>query len=303
MIRYIFLLLTILVFSVSHNTYGQYKPRTKKKQYYGNPRLHKPIYRWVTGSYRKHGLEFSFGPTYTFTPVKPLEGEMRVNTHTPTMDSTLNYSLETKGRLGAFAEIGMVHITKRPRKVIHYFDWGIGFKLLGGAEIARTTVYDSRDSILGVLDGQGEFYNGYLYGRFSMHSVFQMNEHLFLDNSLGFNVDYLAMPGNQVYDGYRPPIEQKFQGDVTAQLNYALGLGIKPNINKGFFIIPTIELPFFTAYEWNGGTPQFHWFSSKYYPAMVKLRLVWLFRKHPDDCPPVEINEDDKQRARDFQSR
>lgn len=297
----VLLLLIALSFTIGLN--AQYKPKNKKKQFYGNQRIQMPLYRWVTGDYARNGIQFSFGPTYTFTKTGVSEGEHSIISSSSGADSLLRYNQEAKGRLGAFVEIGMVHITKKPRKLLHYYDWGVGFKLYGGREITNTNVYDNRDTLIGSLEGEGKFYNGYLYGRFSAHNVFQINPHFFLDNALGVNLDYSIMRGNMDYDGYRAPTEQKFQEDLMAQLHYALGLGIKPYADKGFFFIPSIEVPFLGLHEWNGGTPAIHWFSSKYYPAMLRLKFVWLFKKDPNRCPPVEINSTDRQHIKNQKSK
>lgn len=294
----LFVVIVMLSSLVAEYSQAQYKPKNKKKQFYGNQRIHKPLYRWVTGDYSRHGIQLSFGPTYTFTSPRTFEEEYQL-----TQDTLLRYTREAKGRVGFFAEIGMVHITKKPRKFIHYYDWGIGYKHIGGRELFSTGVYDDRDTLVGELEGEGKFYNGYLYGRFSVHSVFQMNPHLFLDNALGVNGDYALVGKNQSYDGYHVPSTQKFQGDIVAQLHYDLGIGIKPRVDKGFFIIPGVQMPILGAYEWSGGAPAIHWFSSKYFPALFKVKFVWLFKKDPTRCPPVETNEKDRERAKEFKNR
>src|SRR5690554_735623 len=295
------LFLFTVVFSTC--TYGQYTPKKKKKQHYGSQRLHQPIYRWITGDYNRHGVQLSFGPTYTFTKMGADEHEYRISSSIPSADTLIRFSREAKSRLGIFGEVGMVHITKRPRKLIHYYDWGVGFKLFGGRELSQSKIYDSRDTLIGNYNGEGKFYNGYLYGRFSAHSVYQINPHLFLDNALGVNLDYAVIVGNMAYDGYHVPVDEKFQGDLMGQLHYSIGLGIKPRVDKGFFFVPSIELPVLGIHEWNGGTPAIHWFSSQYYPAMLRLKFVWLFKKDPNRCPPVETNEKDRERAREYNNR
>ncbi|WP_107039561.1 hypothetical protein [Brumimicrobium mesophilum] len=286
-------LLVIVIFSsflFSSAVSAQYKPANKRKQFYGNQRLQKPLYRWVTGDYAKHGIQFSFGPTYTFTQTGARDDEFQMDSNTTGLDTLIRFSQEAKSRIGLFAELGMVHITRKPRKIIQYFDWGIGFKLYGGRELTESKIYDNRDTLIGQVNGEGEFYNGYLYGRLSAHNVFQINPHLFIDNSIGVNLDYAVMVGDMTYDGFRVPKDEKFQEDLIGQLHYSLGFGIKPRVDKGFFFIPSIELPVLGIHEWNGGTPAIHWFSSQYYPAMFKLKFVWLFRKDPNRCPPVELN-------------
>ncbi len=297
MIKFVVIIILLGAFSIG-SSHAQYKPKNSKKQFYGNQRIQKPLYRWVTGDYSRHGIQFSFGPTYTFTRPGEVQEEFQLNT-----DTLYRYSREAKGRIGFFAEIGMVHITKKPRKLIHYYDWGLGYKHLGGRELFSSGIYDDRDTLIGQVEGEGKFYNGYLFGRFSVHNVFQMNPHLFLDNAIGVNGDYALVGKNQAYDGYHDPSTQKFQGDVVVQLHYDLGIGIKPRVDKGFFLIPGIQMPVLGAYDWNGGTPAIHWFSSTYFPALFKLKLVWLFKKDPNRCPPVETNEDDRKRANEFKNR
>ncbi|MFA5574952.1 MAG: hypothetical protein WC994_07855 [Brumimicrobium sp.] len=292
------LLLIIFVVPVADAQYAKAR-NTKKKHYFKNQRLEKPLFRWVTGDYIRHGIQFSFGPTYTFTPLKGREAVFQDSTYT---NITHHAYRETKSRLGAFAEIGMIHITKHPRKYIHYYDWGIGFKLFGGGENTTVDSYQN-DNLIGTREGTGEFYLGYLYGRFDVHSVYQINPHLFLDNALGVNVDYAIIPGNTAYTGAVLTYDQHFQGDIVAQLHYSFGLGIKPWADKGFFMIPSVEIPVFGMYEWNRGTPELHWFSSKYFPAQLRLKFVWLFKKGPNWCPPVETNEMDRQRANEYQNR
>lgn len=297
MIRHIILLFAFFCL-LTPDLSGQYEPKNSKKQFYGNQRIHKPLYRWVTGDYSKHGLQFSFGPTYTFTSPSSNEGVLST-----AGDSSLHYTHETRGRIGIFAEIGMTHITRKPRKLIHYYDWSIGYKHLGGKDLFSADVYDSRDSLVGNVEGEGKFYNGYLYGRFSVHSVFQMNPHLFLDNAIGVNGDYGLVGKNKSYEGYPSPMEQQFQGDLLVQLHYDFGFGIKPRVDKGFFFIPGVRVPILGAHEWRGGTPAIHWFSGKYFPALFKLKFVWLFKKDPNDCPPVEVNEKDRERSKQYQNQ
>jgi hypothetical protein len=274
---------------------GSYRPKTKKKQFYGNQRLQKPLFNWVTGDYSRHGIQLSFGPNYTFTRISAIEETFAIG------DSTVRCSQEPKGRLGAFVELGMVHITKRPRKYIHYFDWGIAYKHIGGREITRSDYYDDRDTLVGSFDGEGEFYNGHLSGRFSVHNVFQINPVTFLDNALGINFDYSFLGRNQDYDGYHLPQTQDFVGQFQGQLHYDFGFGFKPR--DGFFVIPGFQVPLLTAYEWRNGNPSLHWFSSKYYPAHFKIKLVWLFKRDPNRCPPVETNEEDRKRSEEFMNR
>ena len=292
------IILILLTFSVLSPLWSQknYQQKTKKSQYYGNQRLYKPLFRWVTGDHHRHGLHFAIGPTYTFTKLSPVTGEIQLN-----QDSLFRYSHEAKGRLGVYVEAGMVHITKRPRKFIQYYDWALAYKHLGGAELFEARLYDNRDTLVANLSGRSGFYNGYLSGRFTIHNVFQLDPYTFLDNGIGINGDYGLIGLNKAYYNDYLPQTQKFQGNLIGQVHYTFGFGFKPM--EGFFIVPSIEVPIVTAYEWNGINPSLHWFSSRYYPALLKVKFVWLFKKDPNRCPPVDLNEDDLERNKEFLNR
>lgn len=271
-----------------------YKPKKKRKQFYGNQRLQQPLYKWVTGPNSRHGFQLQFGPTYMFTKI----GETKIET----IDNTrpINYTLNPTGNLGIFAEIGMVHITKRPRKFPQYYDWGLGFKQFGGKQTS-TVEYTANNGSF--EEGNGTFSNGYAYGRLGIHSVFQLNPVNFIDNGIGVNVDYNVLGGNQEYNGItidNDDISPFFQNELVAQINYDFGFGFKPR--EGLFVIPGFRIPVFEVYEFRGGSPTMEWFSSKYMPAMFKLKLVWLFKKDPNRCPAVETNDADKKKNDSFRN-
>lgn len=296
--KFKFLLFLVFCICVTDSAWaqrGQYNKKDSKKQFFNNSRIREPLFRWVTGDHTRHGIQVSLGPTYTFTRINPTEERISMG------DSIYAYEHNPKGRLGFFGELGMVHITKRYRKYIHYYDWAIGYKSFGGYESTTETAYNEHDSIVGTDFGQANFRNGHLSGRFSVHSVYQINPTLFLDNALGVNLDYSFTGRNKEYQGFVMPETQQFQQNFMAQLHYDIGVGFKAK--EGWFIIPGVQLPIITAYEWNNANPSIHWFSSKYYPVLFKVKFVGLFKKDPDRCPPVEINEQDKERSKQFQNR
>ena len=114
-------------------------------------------------------------------------------------------------------------------------------------------------------------------------------------------MEYSFNGRNKEYDGYSMPETQDFEGNFQGQLHYDFGFGFKAR--DGLFFIPGFQVPLLTAYEWRNGNPSLHWFSSKYYPAHFKLKVVWLFKRDPNRCPPVELNEDDKKRNEEFLNR
>lgn len=281
-------LIFLCIAFLSFGSYGQmYKNKKKRKQHFGNQRLHKPLYKWVTGNYTRHGIQLAFGPTYLMT-----------NQNIPMRNTTLGdrpvqYQFDPAGKLGVYGEIGMVHITKRPRKLIQYYDWSLGYKHFGGKEDLRVDRLDNNGEVVSSEFGEGEFNLGYAFARFGVHNVFQMNPRNFIDHAIGVNLDYRVSGGNMEYEGVSLPNTQFFQDDLLSQVNYEFGLGIK--MREGFFIIPGFRMPVMEITEWRGGNPSLEWFSSTYQPLLLKLKFVWLFKKDENRCPAVETNSRDRE--------
>jgi hypothetical protein len=255
-----------------------------KNKHFTSQSYQYPLYKW-TGNYSKHGIQLSFGPTYLLTK---MYNDTRTITNSP--NSFTQYNHHASGRIGGFLEIGMVHIAHKRNKIIHYYDWGIGFKYFQGIE--KTRAYDYSSGIKTSIGGTGKFGLGYVYGRFAIHNVAQIGRYVFIDNALGINLDY-AILKNASYSGTSFPVSQHFQKNFLTQLNYSLGIGFK--IRDGFFIVPGVAVPFFGIYEWSGSTPAIHWFSSVYQPIQAQIKFVWLFKRDPNKCPPVYGGPDDEK--------
>lgn len=283
----VFILISLFAFNGSAQTYKQKK---KRKQHFANPRLHKPLYRWVTGDYLRHGIQVAVGPTYLLTNLEVPQREITYGGR-PAL-----YQFDPAGKLGLYGEIGMVHITKRPRKFIQYYDWSLGYKHFGGKEELQLDLLNSSGEIQSSEFGSGDFNLGYAFARFGVHNVIQLNPRNFIDHALGVNLDFRVGGGNMEYVGSSLPETQFFQNDLVSQLNYEIGYGFK--INGGFFIIPGVRMPVMEIYEWRTGNPSLEWYSSTYQPLMMKLKFVWLFKKDPNRCPPVEVNSKDREMMR-----
>lgn len=245
---------------------------------------------------RNYGLQVQFGPTlglskkintlYTADPTT--DGFRGTYTHDPTV------------RMGFYIEAGLAHFPTKQSKlsqklkkaIISYYDWGIGYKHLGGKEITTIDYMDVDGNIVSTEEGKGKFYNGYLYGRFSIHKNFHFSEMFYLDNGLGVNLDYRIVNGSRDYSGAVLPTTQYFHKPFVAQLHYSLGLGIR--LNRGKYLIPGVLAPIVGFYEWNKGNPSLKWFSSKYYPLYPHIKFIYVFEKKSKGCPPVHLNDEDK---------
>lgn len=266
----VFLTLGFILFLSSLDGQTLYKQKKKRKDFFGkaeNP----------NDKVRPIGIQFQIGPTYTFTRTK--------NDYVQGADSLANrfrYLQDPNGRLGIFAEIGLVHFNMKDPKIkkfgriVDYIDYGVGFKLFGGRETTTIDALDASGNVTASETGEGSFYNGYIYGRFAVHKLQYLNKtkKIFLDHSLGINGNYLVTGGDKNYKAPVFEANQYFSKPFMLQLHYDIGFGIR--IKKGSYLIPGVQLPFLGLHEWNKGNPSIRWYSSKYYPALFHIKFIKL---------------------------
>ena len=202
-------------------------------------------------------------------------------------DESDAYDLTPSGLPGYYVEAGMAHLFKNYGKILHYFDWGLGVKHFGGQEKLTDALGNKT---------RGQFNFGSAFARGSIHNVWQISRVNWIDNSIGFNVDYRIYGGKEDAD-YSPPGGYNNQGKLVAQLNYALGFGIK--VRDGFFIVPQVQTPILTAFQWNGFNPGHRWFQSRYQPTIFTIKFAWLFPKN--GCPDVYDNGEGKKSSEQYQ--
>ncbi|MFT4600682.1 MAG: hypothetical protein ACI857_000858 [Arenicella sp.] len=197
-------------------------------------------------------------------------------------DESDAYDLTPSGLPGYYVEAGMEHLFKKIHKAFHYIDWGIGVKHFGGQEKLDLAGNKTR----------GQFNFGNVFGRGAIHNVWQLSMHNFIDQSIGVNVDYRIYGGKEDAD-YAPPAGYDNQSKLVAQLHYSFGWGIK--VRDGFYIVPQVQTPILTAFNWNGFNPSHKWFNSRYQPTIFTIKFAWLFAKKgcnvPDDARQKDANE------------
>jgi hypothetical protein len=281
------ILILLLVALISFGADAQIKKRK------GSPFRksgYEPLYKWQ-GKYKRNGIHFSVGPTYLIT-----KAGSEITERPFDAVSMTRISKTDKGHLGGFIEVGMLHIPKKKNKVVHYWDWALGVKHFGGQEDATESLVTNGVETI-VTERNGKFFSGYAFGRMNIHNVIQVGNMDWIDNSLGFNVDYKVY-GQSEQTG-AVSLDQYNQKDLKIALNYAFGWGFK--MRNGFFIMPQIRVPILGAYEWDGAKPTIRWFSSRYMPIMLTVKFGWLFKKDPNDCPPVYQHDSDKDKNDSFQ--
>lgn len=289
MIRLLTCLSLSLLVAVSVDAQKSIKPKKRKSDFFGGAEDYRDL--------KNYGLQITFGPNYTFT---------RMNNETvsvtPESGGRYNYVQDPAGRLGAFIDIGMVHYRmKKPKflkkNIIHYLDWGVGFDYIGGTETTTIDYIDALGNVASTAEGEGKFYNGYLYGRLTVHRLLNMTEKLHLDYGLGINADYNILEGSRDYNS--PAVitdNQVFQRPFVLQLHAQLGVNIK--LRRGDYLVPGIWAPVLGAYEWNNAKPTIQWYSSNYWPVHLQLKWLHNFTKKSNGCNTG--TDADRQRNKEY---
>ena len=191
------------------------------------------------------------------------------------------------GKLGAYLGIGRYNIFYKGGNVFNYMDYSLGYKMLRGKE-----------KITGAIEAKGKYSHNYLLGNFNINNVIQISDKMFVQNSLGVNLDWRFFT-NQEHEHY--PNELNMPSNVVANIHYKLGVGFK--LNDRIFVIPTIETPILNLYNFEKFKSTWGIFSSRYRPVIFTVRIAWLRPIGKGDCPPVYANPDDKKAQENYQMR
>ena len=262
-----------------------------------------------------YGLQFQLGPTWTMTRLNNKVYDVDFS-----IDSTRGaYYHDPKGRLGVYGEIGMFHFPKKRSKLslmlktvlVSYYDWGIGFKYFRGTENVHMDNTDAGGVVVSQEEDSYNFSNGNLYGRFSIHKNIKLSENWFLDNTLGINLDYRLLQTSDAYSWSPITNTSAYYKPFHVQMHY--GLAASYRLKRGSYLIIGARTPIlgYQSFTQNNdgsgnkdktiGNPAFHWYSSRYWPILFHVKYMFLFEKKQKGCPPVDINEDDKERYRNGQ--
>jgi len=247
----------------------------------------------------RHAIIFSLGATNMFS-----FDQRRARV----IDGVANqeYFLESGGSFGAMVELGMLHFTKRTQwgfLKIDHFDWSLGFKNYRGWENTLLVVRDPNTQSAEGFNGSGNFDLGYVTARFTFHNVIKIVDRVKLDQGLGVNLDYKASGSNRFdISNYQPIVLpstlQSFQKDFIAQIHYELGFRIRAV--EHLHITPTFQIPLISAYQWSGGRSSIAWFSSRYQPWLVKVKIMLPRLEKQGKCPPVYSNPEDENRNKEY---
>ena len=94
-------------------------------------------------------------------------------------------------------------------------------------------------------------------------------------------MDFRLFQSN-TYAGPTTGMVQAFPGTFLAQLHYRFGFGFK--VRSGLFIVPSIETPILTVVPFDDGKSTLQYFSSRYRPLLISIRIMLLDKRKSADC-------------------
>ena len=192
-------------------------------------------------------------------------------------DTTYSFEVTGQGKFGYGLELGWFHSFEKP-SLIHYVEGGVSYRLFkGDAE---------HDGVLSTPTGTTNFKSDntfdaqLLVASFRLVNVQQLKKYSFFSTALGFNYNYKIGEKYTRSSAY-PLTDEKFIPESMAQVHLQFGIGFLES--EKFLFVPTIETPILTAYPTDDLNPAFSFFSAKYHPIMIGLKILFL-REDPINC-------------------
>lgn len=235
----------------------------------------------LNGQAKRIGWFVAPGITYTLPRFKNEEEEVFRN-------DSLRYmaTYDPSGKVGFYLEAGATWYTRDP-VVIDYFDLGVAYKNLRGAESYTGTLL--RGDTVAPLIGDGYFAERLLTVAFNANKFFPTGNYQFVQLSLGANAD-LRLGSEYSHNGNPFLNRHAFPPDLIVQGHVKLGYGFK--VTGRMLVIPALETPVFSVLPTDQGFGKLQWFSSTYRPLILSVRFLFLRARNGYDCPPpIKHNE------------
>lgn len=122
---------------------------------------------------------------------------------------------------------------------------------------------------------------------FNATNVKSLGKHIFMRNTLGINGEYDFLP---VYHTSGAPlaIEQHYPGRFLFQTHYKFGIGF--HLNNRVIMLPSIETPILSIYEFDDFKSSMLIFNSRYRPVLFKVQFLVLDKRPNRKCPSKGTN-------------
>ncbi|WKZ66284.1 MAG: hypothetical protein QY325_16160 [Flavobacteriales bacterium] len=244
----------------------------------------------LEGQAKRIGWFIAPGITYTLPRFKDSEEEVW---RTDTLRYRATY--DPKGKVGLYLEAGATWFTRDP-VVVDYFDLGLAYKNLRGAE-ALAGVWMRGDTAAPIA-AEGDFAERFLTLAVNANKFFQTGNYQFIQLSLGANADW-RLGSSYSHTGGALFNRHAFPPDLVTQLHMKLGYGFK--VTGRMLVIPAVESPVFSFTPADEGFGRLQWFSSRYRPLILSVRFLFLRARSGFDCPPpIKHNEFERGRQKTY---
>lgn len=228
------------------------------------------------GEYEKKGWIFKPSVTQTVGGFKNPVDRLWVAS-----DSVYDINYNTKGKTALGLEVGRFYAIENSR-LISFVDFSLGVKLLQGAEEFEATLDDPDRITPYTLSGGGIFQHTYATASFAATNAKPLSRKVFLRNTLGVNGDF-RVQDKRDYNTRGMPMQQEYPTRFIFQAHYKIGIGI--TLSKNMILIPSVETPIVTFYEYDDMKSTLAVFSSRYRPLIFRLTLMVLDKKPDRKCP------------------
>lgn len=236
------------------------------------------------GNFEKKGWVINPSLNYMMPPIKTVQKVSYMGN-----DTIYDLVFDTKGKLGVGIEFGRFKAIETSH-IISYIDFAVGLKILRGAESFNATLRDDARSTPYLKRGGGMFSHSYLTASLNATNARMVTKTLSMHHSLGVNIDY-RFAEVQEYRTNTFPLKLGEPTSLIAQAHYKIGVGYK--LSSNLMMIPSLETPIVTFYEYDDLKSSLLILNSRYRPIIFRLTFLLLDNKPDRKCP--KINKPRKQ--------
>lgn len=224
------------------------------------------------------GWFFGIGGTYMIPYLK----ESKRFDFTDTLNQTFTQDYEAKptGNLGLFLELGKFKMNDR--RFINYIDYGLSYKWFrGGENFTSQTFFNT--NLFSSQQTAGSYSSHAASLNLNLGYRFDATDRRFFVNGLGLNADYFFI-NSRSGGGNVLGQPHEFVSDFVGEIHYFFGVGFKTG--KRLIIMPMLETPIFSIYEFNHIKSTHDYFNTRSRPLLFKVRFMFL-KKGSKSCPAV----------------
>ncbi len=205
--------------------------------------------------------------------------------------SVYDVNYDPAGKLGIGFEFGRFHLIERSR-LISYVQLTMGIKMLNGIERYEAVLDDPGAPAPQTIEGQGTFNHTYATMSFAASNIQQFSATSFLQNTLGINGDY-RVRGTESYETNGLPITIDSPTRFIFQAHYRVGFGFK--VSRSVVVVPEIETPILTFYQYEDLKSTHLVFNSRYRPLIFRLNILLLDKRANRKCPSKKPKRKDSE--------